>query len=95
MWYHKKKEAYLREVLHRWLNGPDPSIEDLIRALTECYCEEAAKELERRFAIAGQCTCFACDECACMRFLHICLHAAWGACMCTCGHVQNCDVQTV
>ena len=54
----KKNEAYLREVLRRWLNGPDPSIEDLIRALTECYCEEAAKELERRFAIAGQCTCF-------------------------------------
>ena len=54
----KKNEAYLREVLRRWLNGPDPSIEDLIRALTKCYCEEAAKELERRFAIAGQCTCF-------------------------------------
>ena len=54
----KTNEAYLREVLRRWLNGPDPSIDDLIRALRECYREEAAKELERRFAVAGQCTCF-------------------------------------
>ena len=51
-------EAYLREVLRRWLNTTDPSIQDLITALRKCYREEAAKELERYFNIAGLCTHF-------------------------------------
>ena len=82
----KKDEAYLREVLRRWLNGPDPSLEDLIRALKECYCEEAAKELERRFFIAGHCTCFvcvmsvhACDFCMYV-FMQLGVHACAHVC---------------
>ena len=88
----KSDEAYLREVLRRWLKGPGPSIEDLIRALKECYCEEAAKELERRFAIAGQCT-------ACVMIVHafdfsiimqLVVHACMYTCVCMCVCVCVC-----
>ena len=62
-------EAYLREVLRTWLNTIDPSIQDLITALRECYREEAAKVLESCFAIrTGLCMC------VCWQ-VHMCVHS--------------------
>ena len=60
----KNDEAYLREVLRRWLDTPAPSIQDLIKALRDCYLEEVAKALESHFVFrTGQCMC---GECACV-----------------------------
>ena len=44
-------EGYLREVLGRWLDAPNPLVQDLIRALRVCGQEEVAETLEEKFGV--------------------------------------------
>ena len=78
-------EAYLREVLRRWLSGPTPLVQDLVRALRECYCGEAALVLERNFDGAGVCVCV----CVCV-CVHACVCASVHVCVCACMCVRVC-----
>ena len=43
-------QAYLREVLRRWLEGPNfPPIRDLVEALRVCGQQDEAEALEKQF----------------------------------------------